>query len=569
MKLLLVYPYFLDPRLNAEDIREPPIGLYHVAAALLHHGHEVKVLNSHERRPPGEFLQLLREYRPDVVGFSILHANRWGGIEMARSVKQVSPRVPVVFGGVGATHLWQHLLTHFEEIDFIVLGEGEHAFLELVGRLEAGETRSAADIAGLAFRREGLPEKTAAAEPVCELDALPMPGIWFDVAHVALTRGCVSNCAFCGSPAFWGRRVRSHSADYFVGHLAVLRERGRRFFYVSDDTFTLDRRRAIEACRLILRRRLDISWAAISRVDAVDEEVLAWMRRAGCIQISYGVESGSAAIRKRLNKRIGERAIREAFELTQRYGIMARAYFIYGCPGETRQTIQETIDLMLAIKPLGAVFYILDIFPGTALYADMKRRLKVDDDIWLRRVEDIMYFETDPGLSADAVLEFGKLLRGAFYGNLQRFVEALAPLDDPEFYPLHADFFSRLAMTFHQGDYARVEAVADKPALAEALYRRALRYHPDARAYLGLGLLRQAAGRFEESIRILAEGLGHFPENGPLKMCSAVSRMNLGRYDEALELLRRCPGEPQAARLAEACLQAGGRSGTGEDTSLY
>ena len=291
-------------------------------------------------------------------------------------------------------------------------------------------------------------------------------------------------------------------------------------------------------------------------MDAVDEEVLAWMRRAGCIQISYGVESGSAAIRRRLNKRISEPQVRRAFDLTQRYGIMARAYFIYGCPGESRETIQETIDLMRAIRPLGAVFYILDIFPGTALYADMKRRLKVTDDIWLKRVEDIMYFETDPALSAEQVLEYGRMLREAFHRGLPGFVEALAPIDDPEFHPLHADFFSRLAMTFDQGDYARVEAIPDKPRLAEALYRRALGYHPDARAYLGLGILNQKAGRYQDSADILTSGLSHFPDDEHLLMCLAVSLMNLGRFKEALTLLERCPNQPQAMQLAAACRQA-------------
>ena len=479
MKILLVYPYFLDPRLNAEDIQSPPIGIYYVAAFLKARGHAVEVLNWHDRTiSPAAMAEVLREKKPGVIGFSVLHANRWGGIEIARLAKRIDPGVKVVFGGVGATHLWEHFLEHFPDIDFIVIGEGEYTFGRLVESFEAGASADPSTIPGLAFRRAGRPTRTAPAEAMCDLDQLPMPGRAFDLAHVALTRGCVSNCAFCGSPAFWGRRIRSHSADYFVEQLAVLQSRGRRFFYVSDDTFTLDRPRVIDVCRKIVERQLDINWAAISRVDAVDEEVLAWMRRAGCIQISYGVESGSAAIRRRLNKRISAPQIRQAFELTQRYGIMARAYFIYGCPGESPETIQETIDLMRAIRPLGAVFYILDIFPGTALYADMKRRLKVTDDIWLKRVEDIMYFETDPALSAEQILDYGRLLREAFHRGLPGFVEALAPIDDPEFHPLHADFFSRLAMTFDQGDYARVEAIPDKPVIAESLYRRALRLSP-------------------------------------------------------------------------------------------
>jgi radical SAM superfamily enzyme YgiQ (UPF0313 family) len=562
MLIYLIHPYFLDSRLDAEDIQSPPIGMYYIAAALKEGGHTVAVRNWHDRRGGTEDVAAeLGVARPRVVGFSIVHANRWGGIDIARIAKRVDPSVTTVFGGVGATHLWSHLLGHFPEVDYVVLGEGEIAFAELCAAVAAGDRAGAEAVAGIAYRRRGRPVKTAAPPPIPDLDALPMPARHFDLPHLALTRGCVSGCAFCGSPAFWGRRVRSHSASYFVAQMAALRRRGRRFVHVSDDTFTRDRRRAIEVCRGIVDQKLDdVSWTAISRVDAVDEDVLAWMRRAGCIQISYGVESGSAEIRRRLNKRISDEQIRLAFALTQRYGIMARAYFIYGCPGESHDTIRETIDLMLSIQPLGAVFYILDLFPGTALYADMQRRLGLTDDIWLERVEDIMYFETDAGLTPEMILEFGRTLRQSFYANLGRFAAALDPIDLPEFQPLHADFFSRLAMTFHQGDYARVEAIEGKPRLAEGLYRRALRHHPHARAYLGLGLLRQAAGRFEESIQILAEGLAHFPHECPLNLCCAVSHMNLGRYGEAIDLLGRCPGEPEAVRLTEACRKAAGRS---------
>ena len=561
MKILLIYPYFLDARLDAEDIRFAPMGLYHVAAVLKEHGYEVDVLNWHDiQRTPEVIEATLRARKPDVVGFSILHANRWGGIDIARLAKRLNPATTVVFGGVGATHLWEHLLTHFPEIDYMVLGEGEHTFLNLVRRLAAGDRGAIGTLPGLALRTDGRPVKTADPEPICDLDALPMPARYFDLQHLSLTRGCVADCAFCGSPAFWGRRVRSHSASYFVEQLALLRGRGERFFYVSDDTFTRDRRRVIDICRGIVARKLDIRWAAISRVDAVHEEVLAWMRRAGCIQISYGVESGSETIRKRLNKTVSVTQIRRAFALTQRYGILARAYFIYGCPGETRATIQETIDLMLEIKPLGAIFYILDLFPGTALYADMKRRLNCTDDIWLERVEDIMYFETDPNLSSDLILEFGRDLRSSFYRNLPGFAEDLDPVDEREFYPLHADFFSRLAMTFDQGDYARVEEIPDKPQLSEKLYRRALGYHPDARACLGLGILNQKAGRYAESVEILAEGMSHFPGDEPLRICLAVSQMNLGRFQEALTLLTHCMHQPEAQRLAAACRNAMGRS---------
>jgi anaerobic magnesium-protoporphyrin IX monomethyl ester cyclase len=261
-------------------------------------------------------------------------------------------------------------------------------------------------------------------------------------------------------------------------------------------------------------------WAAISRVDCVDEEILGWMRRAGCTQISYGVESGSREIRNRYHKRISEAAICRAFDLTVRYGIMARAYFIYGAPGESDQTIDESLALIRRIRPLSAIFYILDLFPGTALYEDYKQRTGTTDDIWLDRVEDMLYFETDATLSKATVLSFGRRLREGYLSMLPEFARQIDLVDDPELYPLHADFLSRLALTFSHGDYAINPLVENNLATAVMLFERSLQYHPDHRAFWGLGLVYQHLRRFDESLAILQRGIEHHktspgPAHGP------------------------------------------------------
>ena len=336
----------------------------------------------------------------------------------------------------------------------------------------------------------------------------------------------------------------------------MLSRRGTRFFYVSDDTFTLRKERVLDICRQILDRRMHIAWAAISRVDTIDEEMLFWMRKAGCIQISYGVEGGSEKNRRLLNKPYTEAQIKSAFELTLRYGIMARAYFIYGCPGETWETIQKTLDLMDDLAPLGAIFYILDIFPGTALYRDYLERSQGTDDIWLNRIEDILYFETDPALTKDRILAFGKKLRNHFYQNLPRYVDALQLIDNKALYPLHADFCSRLAMTFDHGDYARVAMIPDRQGVAKRLYEKALGYHPDPRAFLGLGILAQKQGNDDTSLEVLTTGVSHFPDSEQLNICLAVSHMNMGAFETALSFLLKFQHSRQALPFIVGCYQA-------------
>jgi radical SAM superfamily enzyme YgiQ (UPF0313 family) len=443
-------------------------------------------------------------------------------------------------------------------VDYAVIGEGEQSFPALIDWLQNDGPRAEHPdtIRGIAFRRSGRPHFTGDAEPLSDLDALPDPSRHFTYQHLAMTRGCPMHCTFCGSPRHWGARVRYHSPRYFVDQMERLHCRGVGFFFVSDDTFTVDKKRVIAVCREILRRKLSVNWAAIAHVTLVDAEILYWMRLAGCIQVSYGVESGSPEIRKRLGKPLSDEQIRRAFALTVAHGIFARAYFIYGCPGESWETVEQTIALFEAIRPLGAIFYILDIFPGTALYDAFRKETGATDDIWLQRIEDILYFETDPDLSAEQVKAFGRHLRSRFYQRLPRYAEAVHLVDRRELYPLHADFLSRLAMTFECGEYAAVEEIPDKERVAEALYRRSLRYAPDARAYLGLGILAQKRRDYPASVEVLADGMKMFPEDPQLRICLAVTHMNLGSLEEALALLLPLQALPEAADHIEACRRA-------------
>lgn len=557
MKILLIYPYWLENRTDIQDVIVPPIGLYYVGSVLKENHYDVEILNwSRINETPEDIEKILLEKKPDIIGFSVLQANRWGGIEIARIAKQIYPKVKIVFGGVTPTFLWEHFLTHFPEIDFVVIGEGEYTFLNLVKVLESKKENKIKDIRGIAFKKDGKAVRTASAEQIHHLDELPVPAKYFEYQHLSLTRGCPGKCRFCGSPKFWGPKVRFHSVDYFIDELERLYKKGINFFYFSDDTFSVDKKRVIEICKKILEKGMNIKWVAISRVNYMSEDILYWMRKAGCIQISYGVESGSKKIRNLLNKKISNDDIEKAFAMTLKYGILPRAYFIYGCPGETRRTIQETIELIKKIKPLVIHFFVLSLFPGTRLYRDYKKKMKLTDDIWLNKIEDIKYFETDPKLSREDVLLFGKTLRTRYYELIPEIVDAIELVDNKEFYHFHADFCSRLGMTFDHGDYANNDAILGKERIAEKLYLKALKYHPHPSAYLGLGILNQKKNAYLESIKILSEGIQYFPDNEQLNMCLGVSHMNMGEFKTALPFFLKFQHSKQALSFIVNCYDA-------------
>ncbi|MCK5348861.1 MAG: radical SAM protein, partial [Desulfobacula sp.] len=395
-----------------------PIGLYYIGALLIENSFETKLVNLADGRddPVKVFKKLVTTEQPDVIGFSVINPNRWNAMECAKAAKQINPDITIVFGGPAPTFLARHLLTACPDIDFIVAGEGEITFLELITQLENKNIGPFENINGLVFKKNNRIVRTSTRHRVEVLDTLVHPSKYFIYQHLAMSRGCPGKCTFCGSPKFWGNQtLRFHSPKWFADEVESLVKKGVTHFYISDDTFTMDKQQVIEFCDHIINRKLNITWNAISRVDAIDEDILFSMRKAGCIQLSFGVESGSEKIRKILGKPLKHEKIIKAFSLTSSYGIMPRAYFIYGSPGETDQTIKESCDLLNIIRPLSAIFYILVIFPGTHLYQSAVNKHLLTDDIWYRKIEDLPWFEVDTKLDFIKIKAFGDCLRSEFY----------------------------------------------------------------------------------------------------------------------------------------------------------
>lgn len=554
--ILLVNPSCLDRRISGEDARIVPIGLFYIGAQLLENGFETAILNlaDTEEDPINVFTKAVEARMPDVIGFSVMNPNRWNAVDCAKAAKKIKPGITIVFGGPAPTFLFDHLFSACPEIDFMVKGEGEIGFLELLNALETGTQRHFDEIPGLVLKKDDAIVETSLGPPIEDLDTLSHPSKYFRFQHLAMSRGCPGSCTFCGSPKFWGsRKVRFHSAEWFAREIETLVKKGVTHFYISDDTFTMDKPRVLEFCRLITEKNLSITWNAISRVDYVDADILLAMRKAGCIQISYGVESGSEKIRKTLGKPIDREKIIAAFSMTRVHGILSRAYFIYGSPGETKDTIQESIDLIRTIRPLSAIFYMLVIFPGTFLYQSAKEKKFVSDDFWHQRIEDLPWFEIDKTLDFKKVKAFGDDLRTAFYNNLDLFSQDLGLVDKKELYPFHADFLSRLAMTFSHGEYSVDPRVKNQSGTATRLFEQALSYVPDARAFLGLAMQKQKSRDLDRAMAILENAMIHFPAHKDLNLCMGICLMNKGRFKTALTFFEPFKDFPDTRHYIQIC----------------
>jgi len=566
VKVLFVNPACMDKRVTDDDALQVPIGLYYLAAQLLDQGIDAAILNL--ARPTGRkgsrepidplslFRSALEQTRPDIIGFSVTNPSRINAMVCAGIARTLLPRAMIVFGGPAPTFMADHLFAACPELDVIVRGEGENTFADLVRATE--NTPPVQDrlnaIPGLIFRQNENLVDTGPSRPIQDLDDLVHPAKYFTYQHLAMSRGCPGRCTFCGSPKFWGSaRVRRHSPDWFFQEIQTLAGKGISHFFISDDTFTMDREAVVRLCEKIISAKLNITWNAISRVDYIDESILPLMRKAGCIQISFGVESGADKIKKILGKPIDNATCIQAFNWVKSCGILPRAYFIYGSPGEKKVTIDQSISLMEKLGPLSTVFYMLVVFPGTRLYSRARDKGWVDDAVWFNQIEDLPWFELDPNMDFARVQSWGDRLRTAFFNGIDQFVSNIALKDDKTLFPFHADFLSRLAMTFSQGEYAHDPRVTNPKKMATTLFEKALDYHPDSRAYLGLAMILLKSKQFAQAITRLEEGLSHFPDHKELSVCMGVCLMNMNDFSQALSFFTPFDTDPGLQHYIKIC----------------
>ncbi len=401
MKVLLVNP----PRENLiesilpaviEESRglSPPLGLLYVAAhARKYTRHQIEILDSEaEGLTYPELKERIKGIDPEVVGITAMTFTLIDALKVARLVKEIKQGVKVALGGPHP-HIYPEETVSFPEVDFVIQGEGERAFTDLLGALEDG--RRLRQIKGVVWKDNGKVVRGGAAEPVADLDGLPFPArdltdihrycsVLARVSHcttMITSRGCPFRCRFCARPHL-GKGFRCRSAGNVVEEFEECLTMGIREFLIYDDTFTGDRERVIDICEQILGKGLKLRWDIRAHVNTVDEELLGRLKQAGCERIHYGVESGNPDILLNLRKGTTIERVKQAFRLTREAGIETLAYFMIGSPGEDLATAGQSIALARELKPDYVHFSILMPFPATELYRDGVEIGLIRQDCW-------------------------------------------------------------------------------------------------------------------------------------------------------------------------------------------
>ncbi len=372
MKVLLINTPYLDrygPIKYAAG-RYFPLGLGYIAAYLREKGDRVSIC---EPEAQGVNVRdVVKREKPDIVGITSATPNFRDAMWIAYEVKEIG-NILVVYGGAHASALPEWIVDNFDGwIDHVVVGEGELAMEEITG--------------------SGSDEVIIQKSPIQNLDSLPYPArdlipqeLFYPSMHnrrrkrcatILTSRGCPFNCSFCASFLTMGKKYRTHSAEYVVSEILHLKSAyGIQQLIINDDTFTLNRERLVKICELMIRENLNIEWFCFSQIPNMNVEILNLMRRAGCYNIGFGVESADWFLRKDMGGKVFKNLkCREVFDAANAAGMKTQAFFVFGESSD----VDADVKFAKSLNPTLVFFNMLMPFPGT-------------------REFDRIYGDTDPG----------------------------------------------------------------------------------------------------------------------------------------------------------------------------
>jgi len=380
----------------------------------------------------------IAEFKPDLVGFSCTSSEKREMEVISKMVKGIFPECVTVLGGPHAEFFYDDALEN-SNIDFVVKGEGEKTFSELLNSLLYGNP-SVESINGLVFKKNGKIVLNPPRAPIDDLDSIPFPAwevvdfkryskqismngeiqpiVW---ANIFTSRGCPYHCAYCHN--IFGKKTRFRSPENVIAEIELLTKKyGVEEIQIIDDIFNLDLVRAKKICDLIIERgiKIRISFPNALRGDIMDKELIQKLKKAGCYWTCYAVESASPRIQKLINKNLDLEKLKKVIEWTHEEGIITRGYFMLGFPSETLEEIESTVKYALESKLSNASFFSVQIYPHSDL---MEIAKKIYPDFDFSRFDnfDFHYWDRNPFYSRATGIDLFLIQRRAYRRFFLRF----------------------------------------------------------------------------------------------------------------------------------------------------
>ena len=381
-KILLI-----EPDMKMTGRRFDPLGLCCISAYMKRAGHETRIFQ-HTEESLSHIESLFDRFDPDVVGFSCLDVNFNEGRKIARALRK-KKQIATFFGG-------EHATAHPEivedpAIDYAVIGEGEKTFEEMVERLLTGR-KDMEGIKGCSFFNGQETVVNERRERIDDLDSLPFPDrdviknyryIFPGLASLAvppqkqkiacatMSRGCLFNCTFCTTPFVWMRKFYTRSPQNMADELEELASEGYNLIYFQDETFTTRPKVILELCKTIVERDIKISWTCLTRLSTLNDELLKWMRRAGCFYMAVGVEAASDETLSKIDKKLSTSQVREKVKMVHSHDISICGLMMIGYPWETEEQILSYSKYINSLALDSVRIRFLTPFKGTRLHKEI------------------------------------------------------------------------------------------------------------------------------------------------------------------------------------------------------
>ncbi len=388
VKVVLIYPYF-SPNKENSIFRFPPLGLGYLASALRRNGIETELVD-------GTFMTLeeavdkVKRLQPQIVGVYSMFSMNEASMEVARRLKGYC-NLLVVGGPLPTLSPFEFL----EVFDVAAIGEGEQTMVEIAQSFERKMPLS--EVKGIVFRDAGDIKANSARECIADLDSLDFPSrdlfdnisymqyylkrFGYTTSPLISSRGCPFNCNFCSRPVF-GTTFRTRSPENIVAEVEEIRRLGYDRVWFADDCFTLRPSHLKRVCDLLIQKKIGIEWECLSRVDTLNSDLASEMKRAGCVRVFFGIESGNDSVLGLMNKQTTTDQARKAVYAAKGSGLQTGAFFMVGYPGETAQTVLDTVRFASRL-PLDYLSFTLPYpIPGTALFDQVKNNGGFIIDNW-------------------------------------------------------------------------------------------------------------------------------------------------------------------------------------------
>lgn len=380
-----------------------PLGLMYISSYLEKHGYENYIINkkllemknlSCTSKIEELILKKIKELKLDILGISCALNETNYILSFCKTIKKDFPKLKIVIGGPMPS-IYPELFLKSKNVDFVVRGEGEKICLNLFRTLE--HTDDVSQVRGISYRKKDEIIHNPPETLIEDINSIPMPSYEkVDMSHYTSmhewvirgiplrgifflsSRGCPFHCSFCGAYLIHGNRVRFRSQENIYIELKFLKEKYKiESVFFCDDTLTINMKHLLGICEVM--KELNILWSCFSRVDNVKEDLLRIMKKSGCIQLDFGVESGSDRILRMINKGTTVKQAEEAFKLCHKYKMRTFANLMIGLPTETAYEMYQTFNLA---KRLHANSYVVSIampIPGTELWDMVNPRMKDDE----------------------------------------------------------------------------------------------------------------------------------------------------------------------------------------------